>query len=110
MTCCVVALALAMQLIETWRRVKTWCGIAPRTSAADYGLGTVIAGLLERLRLPSVRHTVLMLMVLEAVVAGAWAYTHRAHIGNEVAALLFATTGFGRGLCDGDVITASSPR
>ncbi len=108
MTCCVIALALAMQIIESWRRVKAWLGIAPRASTASYGLGTVVAGLLERLRYPSVRYTVFALLALEAALAGAWVYTHRIHLGNEVAVVVFNATGFGRALCDGDVTTASS--
>lgn len=110
MTCCVIALALAMQLIETWRRVKGWLGIAPTTSTADHGLGTVVASSLERLRLPAVRNTVLTLLVIEAVMAGSWVYTHRAHLGTELALVLFETTGFGRALCDVDSASASSPR
>ena len=96
-----------MQLIETWWRVKGWLGIAPSTSTADHGLGTVIASLLERLRLPSVRNTVLTLLVIEAVLAGSWVYAHRAHLGNELALVLFETTGFGRALCDVDIANAS---
>lgn len=110
MTCCVIALALAMQLIETWRRVKAWFGIAPTTNTADHGLGTIVATLLERLTLPAVRNTVLTLLVIEAVVAGGWVYAHRAHVGNELAVLLFETTGFGRALCDLDVASAANTK
>ena len=105
MTCCV--LALAMQIIESWRRVKGWLGIAPRATTASYGLGTVVAGLLERMHHPSVRYTVFALLALEAALAGSWVYMHRIHIGNEIAAVVFETTGFGRALCDGDITTAS---
>ena len=108
MTCCVIALALAMQLIESWRRVKAWLGIVPREDVAVHGLGTDIAVLLERLRHPVVRYTVIALLAFEAAFAGSWVYTHRIHLGNEVAAVVFETTGFGRALCDGDVTTASS--
>ncbi len=106
MTCCVIALALAMQIIAAWRRVKGWLGIKPRETVASHGLGTVIATLLERLRHPSVRYAVFTLLVLESASAGAWVYGHRAHVGNEISALVFHSTGFALALCDGDPETA----
>lgn len=106
MTCCVVALALAMQIIEAWRRVKGWLGIKPRETVASYGLGTVVAGLIERLRHPSVRYAVFAALLLEGAAAGAWVYGHRAHVSNEIAALVFKSTGFALALCDGDPATA----
>ena len=108
MTCCVVALALAMQIIEAWRRVKGWLGIKPRTRVVNHGLGTDIAGLLDRLRHPYVRYAVFAVMVLESAAAGAWVYGHRAHVGNEISALVFHSTGFALALCDGDPATVAS--
>jgi hypothetical protein len=108
MTCCVVALALAMQIIEAWRRVKGWLGIKPRTRVVNHGLGTDIAGLLDRLRHPYVRYAVFAVMVLESAAAGAWVYGHRAHVGNEISALVFQSTGFALALCDGDPATVAS--
>ena len=107
MTCCVIALALAMQVIESWRRLKSWFGIVPRESTAEYGLGTVVAGLLERLRSPALKYVVLTLLALEGAWAGGWLYAHRAHLGNEIAALIYAGTGYGSALCNGDTATAS---
>ena len=107
MTCCVIALALAMQVIETWRRLKAWLGIVPRVSTSAYGFGTVIAGVLERLRHPMVRYIVFALLAIEGVGAGAWVYAHRFHIANEIAVVVFKTTGFGNGICDADTTTAA---
>lgn len=103
MTCCVIALAFAMQLIESWRRVKDWLGIVPRehAHAAGGGLGTAVAGWMEKLRHPAVRYSVAGLIAFEAVAGAAWVYGHRVHLGNEMAALVYATTGYGSGLCDG---------
>lgn len=108
MTCCVIALAFAMQIIETWRRMKAALGIAPRPATSSHGLGTVVAGLLERLRHPSIRYAAFALIALEMVFAASWMYAHRVHLGNEAAAMVYQTTGFGRAICDGDVTTASS--
>ena len=105
MTCCVIALALAMQIIEAWRRVKGWLGIKPRTSVAQHGLGTVLAGLIDRLRHPSVRYAVFAALLLEGASAGAWVYGHRAHVGNEISAWVFESTGYALALCDGDPAT-----
>lgn len=102
MTCCVVALALAMQIIEAWRRVKSWCGIKPRDTVASHGLGTVMANLVTRLRHPYLRYAVFTALLLEGASAGAWVYGHRAHVGNEISAAVFETTGFALALCDGD--------
>ncbi len=106
MTCCVIALALAMQIIEAWRRVKTWLGIKPREEVAKHGLGTVLAGFIDRLRHPYVRYAVFAALMLEGASAGAWVYGHRAHVGNEISALVFKSTGFAVALCDGDPATA----
>jgi hypothetical protein len=108
MTCCVVALALAMQVIEAWRRVKGWLGIKPRARVVNHGLGTDIAALLDRLRHPYVRYAVFAVLVLESAAAGAWVYGHRAHVGNEISALVFHSTGFAVALCDGDPATVAS--
>lgn len=108
MTCCVIALALAMQIIEAWRRVKSWLGIKPRTRVVNHGLGTDIAGLLDRLRHPYVRYAVFAVLVLESTAAGAWVYGHRTHVRNEISALVFHSTGFALALCDGDPATVAS--
>jgi len=105
MTCCVVALALAMQIIAAWRRMKGWLGIKPRETVAQHGLGTVLAGCIDRLRHPYVRYAIFAALVLEGAVAGAWVYGHRAHVGNEISAAVFASTGYALALCDGDPAT-----
>lgn len=107
MTCCVIALALAMQIIESWRRLKAWLGIVPKATNATHGLGTVVAGLLERLQHPAVRYAVFALIMVEAFLGATWVYAHRVHLGNELAAVVFETTGLGSALCDADVTTAS---
>lgn len=106
MTCCVVALALAMQIIEAWRRVKGWLGIKPREQVASHGLGTVMANFVQRLRHPYVRYAVFAALLLEGASAGAWVYGHRAHVSNEISAVVFRSTGFALALCDGDPATA----
>lgn len=108
MTCCVIALALAMQVIETWRRVKGWLGIdanAPARSAPR-APGVAMAGLLDRLRHPAVRYVVFAMLVVEGAAAGGWLYGHRAHVGNALAASVFEVTGVAVGLCDGDLSSA----
>lgn len=106
MTCCVIALALAMQIIEGWRRVKGWLGIKPRETVASHGLGTTLANLLDRLRHPYVRYAVFAALMLEGASVGAWVYGHRAHVSNEISAMVFESTGFALALCDGDPATA----
>mgnify|MGYP006910980368 FL=1 len=106
MTCCVVALALAMQIIEAWRRVKSWFGIQPRETVASHGFGTVMANFVTRVRHPYVRYAVFTALMLEGASAGAWVYGHRAHVGNEISAAVFESTGFALALCDGDPATA----
>lgn len=105
MTCCVVALALAMQIIEAWRRMKSWLGIKPRDRVASHGLGTVMANFVGRLRHPYVRYAVFTALMLEGASAGAWVYGHRAHVGNEISAVVFRSTGLAIGLCDADPAT-----
>lgn len=106
MTCCVVALALAMQIIEGWRRLKRLFGVESQARpVASHGLGTVIATGLERLRHPAVRYVVFAVLAFEADAAGTWLYGHRVHLGQEVAASVFASTGIALGLCDGDPAT-----
>lgn len=106
MTCCVIALALAMQIIEGWRRLKRLCGIETRARpVASRGVGTLVATALERLRLPYLRYAVFMLLAVEGAAAGTWLYGHRDHVEHELAAAVFATTGFGFGLCDADPAT-----
>lgn len=102
MSCCVLALAFAMQIIATWRRFKAWCGWrAGPSPVRDRGLGTVVATALERLRHPTVKLAVLVLVALEGGWLGGWVYAHRLHLGNEAAALVFTTTGYLRDGCDG---------
>jgi hypothetical protein len=109
MTCCVIALALAMQVIETWRRIKACLGIkADAEGAALRAPGVAMAGLLDQLRHPAVRYVVFALLIVEGVVAGGWLYGHRAHVGNALAASVFQVSGFAFGLCDGD--PTSAPR
>ena len=110
MTCCVIALALAFQLIEAWRRLKAWVGLAPSTRIKPRAPGVFIANLLDHLRHRGVRYTVLAIMLLEAGAVGAWTYDHRVHLGNELAALVFETTGYGRELCDNAKLELSSAR
>ena len=103
MTCCVVALALAMQIIEGWRRLKRLFGIEARERpVASRGLGTLLAIGLERLRHPAVRYAIFAALALEAGVAGTWLYGHRVRLGQEIQASVFASTGIALGLCDGD--------
>lgn len=103
MSCCIVALAFAMQLLATWRRVKAWLGIQARDEAiGDHGIGTVLANGLEHLRSPRWRFVVLAMLVVEGAWAGDWLYAHRVHLGNELAAFVFETTGYGPDLCAGE--------
>ena len=102
MSCCVLALAFAMQIIATWRRFKAWCGWrAGPSPVRDRGLGTVVATARERLRHPAVKLSVLVLVALEGGWLGGWVYAHRLHLGNEATALVFTTTGYLRDGCDG---------
>lgn len=106
MSCCVIALALAMQIITAWRRFKSWCGIAPRAApVGDRGLGTIVAITLDRLRRPAVKFAVLTAIAIEGAWLGGWVYDHRIHVGNEMSAVVFATTGYVRDGCDGVLAT-----
>lgn len=99
MTCCIVALALAWQLIAAWRRLTGFLGIAPRARIAPRSLGVMAANALDALRHPAWRVALLAVVAVEAGVAGAYVYEHRFHIGNEVAAVVFDSTGFALAMC-----------
>ena len=101
MTCCVVALALAWQIIAAWRRIKTWLGIAPSERTAPRSIGVAAANFIDLFRRPALRMALFAVLALEAGVAGAFVYDHRVHIGNEIAAVVFDSTGFAVGLCRG---------
>lgn len=101
MTRCVIALALAIQLIESWRRFKGWAGIAERPERTGAPLGVVAANIVERLRHPVVRHAVAAIIVFEAAAVGAWASGHRNHVENALSAAIFSVTGIASALCDG---------
>jgi len=101
MTCCVIALALAYQLIAGWRGLKRWLGIVPRTDRKPRAAGVVAASIIARIRRPGWRVALLTVLALEAGAASAYAYNHRYHIQNEVAAALFGVSGFARDLCRG---------
>jgi hypothetical protein len=101
MTCCVIALALAMQLIESWRRFKAWAGIVDRPERQGEPLGVRAAALAQRLRHPGVKYAVLAAIVIESAAAGAWAYSHRNHVENAVGSAFYSATGFALALCDG---------
>ncbi|MGE0484038.1 MAG: hypothetical protein AB7Q81_07850 [Gammaproteobacteria bacterium] len=101
MTCCVIALALAYQLIAAWRGLKRLLGIAERTPRAPRAPGVAIANALAYLRHPTLRVALVAVLALEAGFAGAYVFEHRTHIGNEVAARVFDLTGFASALCDG---------
>lgn len=101
MTCCVIALALAYQLIAAWRGLKRLLGIAERAPRAPRAPGVAIANLLGYLRHPALRVALVVVLALEAGFAGAYVFEHRTHIGNEVAARVFGLTGYATALCDG---------
>ncbi len=107
MTCCVIALALAYQLVAGWRALKRLLGIAPRPDRAPRATGVLVATLVQRVRRPAWRVALLAVLALEAGAASGYAYNHRHHIGNEVAVVLFGITGFARDLCRGG--TAREP-
>jgi hypothetical protein len=102
-TCCVIALALAYQIIAAWRGLKRLLGIAERTRRAPRAPGVAIANALAWLRRPAFRLALLAVLALEATFAGAYVFEHRTHIGNELAARVFDLTGFASALCDGEV-------
>jgi hypothetical protein len=101
MTCCVIALALAMQIIESWRRFKAWAGIVDRAELRGEPLGVRAANLAQRLKHPLVKYAVATLIVVESAAAGAWAYGHRNHVESAVGSAIYSATGFALALCDG---------
>lgn len=99
MTCCVIALALAWQLIRMTRWLRAQFGIAPRERTAPGGFGVAAANVALALRRPSLRLALLTVLMLEAGAAGAWVFSHRNHIGNEIAYAVFDATGYAADLC-----------
>ena len=103
MTCCVVALALAMQLIESWRRVKALVGIRSDDNAVPRATGAAIGSFVLALQRPRWRRLVLIALIVEGAAAGIWFTSHRVHVGNALEAAVFSTTGVARAMC-ADVI------
>ncbi len=101
MTCCVVALALAWQLIALWRRLKSWLGIAERQRKAPRSLGVAAANAIDFFRRPAVRGAVLVALALEAGAAGAYVFNHRVHLVNEARMAVYDVTGTAWDLCRG---------
>jgi len=101
MTCCIVALALVWHLLEAWRRLKGWLGITGPARTQPRTTGVAAAAIVDFLRRPALRAALATVIALEAGVAGAYAYDHRHHIGNEVAAAVHGATGFAVDLCHG---------
>ncbi len=98
MSCCVIALALVYQLIAVIRRVRAFFGLGLRADelAGHTLLRRRVAALLAR---PWLRVALVGLLVIEGAAAGTLAYEHRFHLQNEIAAVVFATTGLARDLC-----------
>lgn len=101
MTCCIVALALAWQLIAFWRRLKAWLGVKPRVRSAPTTIGVAAANAIDFFRRPAVRLALIAVLALEAGAAGAYVFNHRVHIGNEFSSAVFQATGLARDLCRG---------
>ncbi|MEQ8233388.1 MAG: hypothetical protein RKL32_16910 [Gammaproteobacteria bacterium] len=99
-TCCVIALALAWQLIAAWRRIKGWLGLGGKTRSAPRTLGVAAANAVELLRHPALRLGLFAVIAFEVGLAGGYVFDHRVHLGNEVAALVFDATGYARDLCN----------
>ena len=99
MTCCIVALALAWQLIRMTRWLCTRLGFAPRERTAPSGIGVIAANVALAMRRPSLRVALLTVLMLEASAAGAYVFSHRNHIGNEIAYAVFDATGYAADLC-----------
>jgi len=97
MSCCVVALALAYQLIAAIRRVRAWFGGPPVPVNNAVPLQATLTGLLRR---PTIRLVLLSVLTIEGAVAGTLVYEHRFHLHNELAALVFAASGYARDLCN----------
>jgi len=100
MTCCVIALALAWQLIHAWQRLRGWVGLAPRRA------GRAATRLRAWLARPTVRVALLAVIAFEAGAAGTYVYQHRSHIGNELGTAVFGVTGFALDLCRGRTASA----
>ncbi len=93
MTCCVIALALAWQVIHAWQRLRAWFGLAPRRA------GQAATRLRAWLTRPAVRVALLAIIAFEAGAAGTYVYQHRSHIGHEIGAAVFGMTDYARDLC-----------
>ncbi len=93
MTCCVIALALAWQVIHAWQRLRGWCGLAPRRASLA---ATRLRAWLTR---PALRIALLAVIAFEAGAAGTYVYQHRSHIGHELGTAVFGVTGYARDLC-----------
>ena len=101
MTCCVIALALAWQCIAFLRWLRGLLGIEVRERTAPGNLGVLAANFAERVRRPGLRTALVLILALEAGAAGAYVFNHRTHIGNEIAARVFDSTGYAFELCRG---------
>lgn len=98
MSCCVIALALVYQLIAAVRRVRAFfgLGLAAAEVAGHTRLRRRCAAALGR---PWVRVVLVGALAVEGAAAGTLAYEHRFHLQNEIASLVFTTTGLARSLC-----------
>ena len=99
MTCCIIALALAWQLIAGWRWLKQRLGLAGAARTAPRTLGVVAANIVDILRHPLWQFALLAFVAIQAGVAGTYIYEHRFHISNEVQAMVFDSTGFALDMC-----------
>ncbi len=99
LTCCIIALALAWQLIAGWRWLKQRLGIASPARTSPRTFGVMAANVVDVFRHPVWQVTLLAVVALEAGAAGTYIYEHRFHINNEVQALVFNASGFAFDMC-----------
>ncbi|MGR8921260.1 MAG: hypothetical protein ACU85V_16715 [Gammaproteobacteria bacterium] len=99
MTCCIIALALAWQLMVAWRKLRGWLGFRPAVKTAPSSLALRVVDVLDWFRRPALRTLLLVALALEAGAAGAYVYNHRTHLGNELRVAVFDATGLALDMC-----------
>ena len=98
-TCCIIALALAWQLIAGWRWLKLRLGIVTPQRTTPRTFGVMAANIVDTFRHPLWLVAVLGVVAFQAGVAGAYVFEHRTHISHEVQAVVFDSTGFALNMC-----------
>lgn len=85
MACCMLGVMFFWQMVETWRRVRTFLGLPVKAvTRAGAAVGTLNLRLIRLLHKPWARAIVVVLLGIEFAIGGNLLYLHREHLREEL--------------------------